>query len=102
MPADLKQVAALFNNCIETIRNEEHAGLEKMTIEWLKGTRYEVMRKIEAECAKCFLYYFHSQLATNKNLDTINSHIRSTIPPYKEAGHSIQMKSFQSTLDTTQ
>jgi hypothetical protein len=47
-----------------------------MAIEWLKGTRYEVMRKIEAECAKCFLYYFHSQLATNKNLDTINSHIR--------------------------
>jgi hypothetical protein len=55
MAPDLKQVAALFNDCIETIRNERHAGLEQMAVDWLKGARYDVMRKIEAECDRKIL-----------------------------------------------
>jgi hypothetical protein len=82
MAADLKQVAALFNDCIETIRNQQHAGLEQMAIEWLKGTRYEVMRKIEAECVEnsSQLECPHSQLI-KRYLDTISSRVLSTIPP---------------------
>lgn len=49
MTADLKQVAALFNDCIEVIRNQQHLGLEQIAIEWLKGARYDLMRKVEAE-----------------------------------------------------
>jgi len=49
MAPDLKQVAALFNDCIETIRNEKHDHLEAMARKWLTEARYAVMRKVEAE-----------------------------------------------------
>ena len=45
----MKQIAGLFNDCIETIRNENYDNLEQMAIDWLKDARYQLMRKIEAE-----------------------------------------------------
>ena len=49
MPPDMKQIAGLFNDCIETIRNEQHDNLEQMAIDWLRDARYQLMRSIEAE-----------------------------------------------------
>ena len=45
----MKEIAGLFNDCIETIRNEKHENLEQMAIDWLKDARYQLMRNIEAE-----------------------------------------------------
>jgi hypothetical protein len=47
--ADLKQVAAIFNDCIEAIRNQRHPNLKKTAVEWLKGARYQLMREVEAQ-----------------------------------------------------
>ena len=49
MPPDMKQISGLFNDCIETIRNEKYDNLEQMAIDWLRDARYQLMRKIEAE-----------------------------------------------------
>jgi hypothetical protein len=45
----MKQIAGLFNDCIETIRNEKHDNLEQTAIDWLRDARYQLMRSIEAE-----------------------------------------------------
>ncbi|KIM89329.1 hypothetical protein PILCRDRAFT_813260 [Piloderma croceum F 1598] len=52
MPLDMKQIAGLFNDCIETIRNEKHNNLEQMAIDWLRDARYKLMRDIETEYYK--------------------------------------------------
>jgi hypothetical protein len=52
--ADLKQVAAIFNDCIETIRNQRHPNLKKQAVEWLKTARYQLMRQVEAEFVLSF------------------------------------------------
>jgi HD superfamily phosphodiesterase len=49
MAPDLKQIAALFHDCIEAIRNERHENLHESAVRWLKEARYELMRQIEAQ-----------------------------------------------------
>jgi hypothetical protein len=49
MSENLKQISAIFNDCLEVIRNQQYEGLDKEALKWLKGTRYELMRQIEAE-----------------------------------------------------
>jgi hypothetical protein len=49
MHPDFKQVAALFNDYVETIRNEHHEGLQGLAVEWVKGARHKLMRDIEKE-----------------------------------------------------
>lgn len=46
---DLKQVAALFNNCIERIRNQSQEGNDKVVEDWLKEARHDIMRQIESK-----------------------------------------------------
>jgi hypothetical protein len=49
MAPDLKQIGALFNGCIETIRDEAHENLHETAVQWLKDARYQLMRQIEAK-----------------------------------------------------
>lgn len=46
---DLKQVGALFDNCIQRIRNQSLGNGEKAVAEWLQKARYDLMRQIEAQ-----------------------------------------------------
>ena len=56
MSTDMQQIAGLFNDCIEAIRDEKHDNLEQMAIDWLKGGRIRLMRSIEAEYEIMMLY----------------------------------------------
>ncbi|KAF8072265.1 hypothetical protein FPV67DRAFT_1779307 [Lyophyllum atratum] len=44
---DLKEVSALFNDCIARIRNRPVGNLDEVAEKWLKEARAEVMRNIE-------------------------------------------------------
>jgi hypothetical protein len=56
MAPDLKQVAALFNDCIEAIRNERHDNLHETAVQWLKDARYQLMRQIESQYVLHFMF----------------------------------------------
>src|SRR5882724_10094935 len=49
MSTNMKQIAGLFNDCIDTIRSEKHDNLEQMAVDWLTDARYQLMRSIEDE-----------------------------------------------------
>jgi hypothetical protein len=54
MPVELTAVAAIFNQCIDAIREEElespdYEKLEREAVEVLKSARYDLMKNIEAE-----------------------------------------------------
>jgi hypothetical protein len=54
MPVDLSAVAAIFNQCIDAIREEElqtpdYKKLEEEAVEALKSVRYNLMKMLEAK-----------------------------------------------------